>query len=70
MKETIGGCLVAMGMLIAGATGLCMWMFFTGSNKWQQFKEAFGFLGAPFLIGLVLIIFGSVLIASGRKDRN
>jgi hypothetical protein len=69
MKEMLGGCLITVGILIAGATGLCMSMFLSGTNRWQSFVQAFNFLGIPFLFGVALIVGGGVLIASGRRDR-
>jgi hypothetical protein len=69
MKETIGGCLLAVGILIAGATGLCMSMFFGGPNSWRSFMQAFNFLGIPFLLGIFMIVVGVVMIRSGRMDR-
>lgn len=69
MKELIGGCLLAVGILVAGATGLCMAIFFGEPNSWRSFVEAFNYLGVPFLIGIGLIVGGSALIRSARGDR-
>ena len=67
MKELLGGCLVAAGILVAGATGLCM-MMFGGPTSWRSFVEALNYLGIPFLIGIGLIVGGRALIRSGRED--
>jgi len=69
MKELFGGCLLAAGILVAGATGLCMFMFFGGSNGWRSVTQAFNFLGVPFLIGIGMIVVGAALIRSARRDR-
>ena len=66
MKELVGGCLLAVGILVAGATGLCMALFF---NSWRSFVEGLNYLGVPFLIGIGLIAGGSALIRSARQDR-
>jgi len=68
MKQTIGGCLLAMGILIAGATGLCMSMFFN-FNTWRGFEQAFNFLGIPFLLGVAMVVVGVVMIRGSRMDR-
>ncbi|WP_028970075.1 hypothetical protein [Sphingomonas sp. URHD0057] len=69
MKELFGGCLLAVGILVAGATGLCMSMFFSGPNGWKSLAQAFNFLGVPFLIGIGMVVGGAALIRSGRQDR-
>jgi hypothetical protein len=69
MKEMLGGCLLAAGILVAGATGLCMSMFFSGADKWRNLGSAFNFLGIPFLVGIAMIVIGLVLISSGRRGR-
>jgi len=48
MKDLLGGCLLAIGMLIAGATGLCMYMV-TGAH-WRGLSSVFQYLGGPFLV--------------------
>ena len=69
MKETIGGCLIAVGILIAGATGLCMSILIgLGSGSQENFIDVVSFLGIPCLVGVGLIIGGVVLIRSGRHD--
>ena len=70
MKELLGGCLLAVGILVAGATGLCMSMFYGGPNSWKNFTQAFNFLGIPFLVGIGLIVAGGALIRSGRRGRR
>src|SRR5918996_5412861 len=48
MKELLGGCLLAAGILVAGATGLCMYVFFAGADPWRGVAEAANYLGVPF----------------------
>ena len=70
MKDLLGGCLLAAGILVAGATGLCMSMFFSGADKWRSLAGALNYLGLPFLVGIAMIIIGIVLISSGRRGRH
>ena len=67
LRGTIGGCLMAMGILIAGATGLCMSMFWAGPNPWHGVMQAFNYLGLPFLVGVGMIIAGVFVVNSGRR---
>ena len=68
MKELLGGCLMAVGLLIAGLTGLCTLMFIK-IDSWQHLIQAFHAAGAPFLLGVVLIGVGWAVIRSGRQGR-
>ena len=70
MKEALAGCLIAVGILVAGATGLCMSMFFSGADRWRSLAGAFNVLGVPFLVGIGMIVAGVVLIWSGHRGRH
>ena len=72
MKELFGGCLIAAGVLIAGATGLCSIALLANSIV----VDPLGALGAialyaciPFAIGVGLIFAGRNIIRSAREDR-
>jgi ABC-type arginine/histidine transport system permease subunit len=72
MKGLLGGCLQAVGILIAGLTGLCTLMGLASINSWRSFVAAIGstvFFGIPFLIGVGLILAGRAMIRSGREER-
>ena len=72
MKELLGGCLQAVGILIAGLTGLCTLIGLTTINSWASLVGAFGsilFLAIPFAIGAGLIVVGRALIRSGREGQ-
>jgi hypothetical protein len=58
---------MAVGILIAGATGLCMSMFWGGPNPWHGVMQAFSYLGLPFLLGVGMIIARVIIISSGRR---
>ena len=73
MKEAWGGLLLAIGILIAGGSGLCsMAVLFTpgeysGLSMWPA-VALFG--GLPFAIGLAAALGGRALLRSGRTDRH
>jgi ABC-type proline/glycine betaine transport system permease subunit len=73
MKEMLGGCLQAVGILIAGLTGLCTLLMLGGINSWRSFVDTMGailmFAAIPIAIGVGLIFAGRALIRSGRGDR-
>ena len=72
MKELVGGCLQAVGILIAGLTGLCTLIMLADIRSWRSITaalESLLFLGMPFVIGVGLILAGRALIRSGREDR-
>jgi hypothetical protein len=72
MKELLGGCLQAAGILIAGATGLCSLLMLGGINSWRSLVQAIGailmFGGIPFVIGIALIFAGRALIRGARNE--
>ncbi len=79
MKTFFGGILLAIGILIAGASGLCTITFVVSAigsavNSHQEFGGA-GMIpliaivgGIPFLVGVGLIFAGRALIRSGHDD--
>jgi hypothetical protein len=72
MKELLGGCLQAIGILIAGLFGLCTLIALTNVYSWRSFSSAISnliFLSVPLFFGLGLIWAGRALIRSGRQDR-
>jgi CHASE2 domain-containing sensor protein len=69
MKELLGGCFLAVGILITGLTGLCSLLFVSGIREWQDVVDIFSFAGIPFVIGFGLIFIGRAVIRSAREDR-
>jgi hypothetical protein len=75
MKTLFGGILLAIGALIAGASGLCsLAMFFSASSG--QLERSLSTLpviaifgGIPFAIGVGLIFAGRGLIREDDEDR-
>ncbi|HUP67339.1 MAG TPA: hypothetical protein VM145_03895 [Sphingomicrobium sp.] len=71
MKRLLGGCLQAVGILIAGLFGLCTIILFADGNSWQSFggaAEGLTFTIIPFLLGLGLIWAGRTLARIGREE--
>jgi hypothetical protein len=73
MKEVFGGLFVAVGILIAGGSGLCSLMVlfdqqgeFSGFQMWPAVL-LFG--GIPFTIGVGMAFGGRALLRSARRDR-
>ncbi len=73
MKELVGGCLLAVGVLIAGLTGLCTLVMMVSVNSWRSFGDAIGsiasFFAIPLIIGIGLIVAGRALVHSARRER-
>ena len=72
MRELVGGCLQAIGILIAGLFGLCTLIALGNITSWRSITEALSnliFLSVPLFFGLGLIWAGRSLIRSGRGDR-
>ncbi|HEX6741883.1 MAG TPA: hypothetical protein VF079_08850 [Sphingomicrobium sp.] len=72
MRELLGGCLQAVGILIAGLTGLCTLIMLSSVNSWRSLSYAAGnllFFAIPFVIGLGLIAAGRALVRRAREDR-
>lgn len=77
MRTFFGGILLAIGILIAGASGLCsLTMLVSVLNNHQEFSGSgmlpviaiFG--GIPFAIGVGLIFAGRGLIRRDREDNG
>jgi hypothetical protein len=72
MKGTIGGILIAVGILIAGANGLCaLAVLFSGDADRDGIGSAMIFMGGIFfLVGIAVIFWGRALVRSARKHRD
>jgi len=71
MKTFFGGILLAIGILIAGASGLCTVVFFVttaGHGAAGAFPLMLIVGGIPFAIGLGLFFAGRALIRMDRDD--
>ena len=76
MKVVLGGILLAVGILIAGASGLCsLYVIGTGLSSGGSPGELLSDLplvlmvgGIPFAVGVGLILGGRALIRSERRD--
>jgi hypothetical protein len=73
MKQLLGGILLAVGILIAGASGLCSLVVLLSSGEFG----GGGMLGAvlliggiPFALGAAMAFGGYTLIKEARKDRE
>ena len=71
MRELFGGCLIAVGVLIAGATGLCSVALLMNGILTDPLR-ALGMIafygGIPFAIGVGLIMAGRNIIRRARTD--
>lgn len=73
MKALLGGLLLAIGILIAGASGLCTIMVIVASLPISMAQLQDGILivlafgGLPFAIGLTLVFGGLRLLRSARR---
>ena len=81
MKTFFGGILLAIGILIAGASGLCSVAFLVATlGSAARSGDAFSGAGMvpmvvivggiPFFVGVGLIVAGRALIRSDREDRR
>ena len=73
MKQIFGGILIAVGILIAGASGLCsLAVLFggLGASDLSMLPLVLIVGGIPFAIGCGIGIGGWALIKSGRRDRE
>jgi hypothetical protein len=73
MKSLLGGILLAVGILIAGASGLCSLVFLgMGVSEPSGLVDVLPMIfvvgGIPFEVGLGLFFLGRSLIRSGRRD--
>jgi hypothetical protein len=75
MRTLFGGLLLAIGVLIAGASGLCsLAVLFSGSSEFGRATSMLPmvliFGGIPFAIGAALIFVGNMLIREGKDDHH
>jgi hypothetical protein len=75
MKEVFGGIIMAIGILIAGGSGLCsLVMLFSGDGEFGNTMEMLPLVlvvgGVPFAIGSAITFGGYMLFRSGRDDRD
>ena len=71
MKVFGGGLLIAIGLLLAGASGLCSLMVLFSSGEMSGFGMwplVLMFGGIPFAAGVGLILGGRALIRSERRN--
>ena len=72
MKKLFGGILIAVGILIAGASGLCslaiMFSGGTGPESLSMLPMVLMIGGIPFAVGVLIAIGGGALIKSARED--
>lgn len=73
MKQVFGSILMAVGILIAGASGLCSLVVLGGASS-NGFGEALGFVfmfgGIPFAIGLAMFFGGRALVRRAKSDTS
>jgi len=72
MKGIFGGILLAMGILIAGASGLCSLavLFDTGEFGGMDMLPAVLVMGGiPFAVGILIFFGGRALIRHDRAER-
>jgi hypothetical protein len=69
MRVVFGGILLAVGVLIAGGSGLCslMVLFSSGMGGLTMIPAVLLFGGVPFAIGAGIAFGGHALIRSARK---
>lgn len=72
MKTLFGGILLAVGILIAGASGLCSAaIIFSGGfspETLSMLPMVLAIGGIPFAVGVMFAIGGRALIKSARED--
>ena len=66
MNRTLGGVLLAAGILIAGGSGICSGMFLFNAGGPMNLALFFG--GIPFVAGVLLIVGGRALLRGPRQD--
>ncbi len=69
MKMLFGGILLAVGLLIAGASGLCSLavLFSGGGSDWSMLPLVGVVGGIPFAVGAGLVFAGQLLIRKARR---
>jgi hypothetical protein len=74
MKEVFGGIMIAVGILIAGASGLCSLAVLFGGGFGGESLSMIPLIlligGVPFAIGVGIAFGGRVLVRSARADRT
>ena len=73
MKALFGGILLAVGILVAGVSGLCSLAVLVMGAGLGDSEGLFLILligGVPFLIGLGLLFAGRSLLRSARQERE
>ena len=75
MKSLFGGILLAVGILVAGVSGLCsLVVFVAGLGESGGLVDSLPLIllfgGVPFLIGLGLFFAGRALLRSARRERE
>ena len=73
MKQVFGSILLAVGILIAGGSGLCSLVVLGGGIS-NSFGEVLGIVlivgGIPFAIGLGLFFTGRALVRQAKLETN
>jgi len=72
VNRLIGGMLMAVGLLIAGASGLCTLLMFAESPPWsgeslESLTLVAIFGGIPFLVGTALFFAGRYIWRKGEE---
>jgi hypothetical protein len=75
MKQFFGGILLAVGILIAGASGLCsLWVLFMPGGEFGGDLSILPLVlligGIPFALGTAIAFGGRSLIRQARKERE
>jgi hypothetical protein len=73
MKQLFGGILLAVGILIAGASGLCSLVVLFSSGEFGgsgMLGAVLLFGGIPFALGAGLAFGGQTMIRQARKERE
>ncbi len=75
MKEVFGGIIMAIGILISGASGLCSLVMLFGSGgelggTMEMLPLILMIGGIPFAVGGAIVFGGYMLFRSGRDDKN
>ncbi len=70
MQKLLGGIMLAIGILIAGASGLCSAVFLVSTigQSLEMLPLIILFGGVPFVVGLGLFFGGRALIRSADRD--
>jgi hypothetical protein len=70
MKMLFGGILLAIGILIAGASGLCSLAILFGFGGFSMLPVVLMVGGIPFAVGAALGFGGRALIRQARFERD